>query len=196
MPLASLLQRPFKLAHCTWAILVLAGCVVLVTLGGGHPPPMVFVPHLLVVGLAGHLLLLLVAWLLRNGRLRFSAAPADSPRWPPELILIALVLGPLALASTVVAVGQTSLLRTRPLEWLVFAAVALVHMTAFVLLLLRRNAARYLMAAVCFGWALALALQLGEARRGELPIAVAIIGGLVAIAVYVLRARRIRSALS
>jgi hypothetical protein len=191
--LAELVRRPFNYLHLAWGILILLGCVALVAMGGGHPPPMVFVPVLLVAGLAGNLLLLLVAWLLRLGRSRFAAAHADLPRWPPELILIALALGLLAIAAIAVTVGELARLRTRPLEWMLFAAVATVHAAAFTLLLLRIGAARYLIAAVCLGWGLALVLQLGEARPGELPIAVAIVGGLIAIAAYVLLAGRIRS---
>jgi hypothetical protein len=65
--LAELIPRPFGIVHAVWLVLILAGCVVLVTMGGGHPPSMIFVPPLLVAGLVGHLLLLLVAWLLRKG---------------------------------------------------------------------------------------------------------------------------------
>ena len=92
--------------------------------------------------------------------------------------------------------GEVSRLFTRPLEWGLFAAVAAAHTLAFVLLLLRIDAARYLICAVIpAGWGLALALQLGEARPGELPIAVGLIAGLIGLAAYVLRARRIRSVL-
>lgn len=114
--LVALCPRPFGLAHLAWAILIFAGCVALVLMGGGHPPPMIFVPPLLVAGLLGHLLL-------------------------------------------------------------------------------RRATARYLIAAVSFGWGIALVLQFGEARPGELPIAVTLIGGLIGMGIYALRSKRIRSVL-
>jgi hypothetical protein len=116
-------------------------------------------------------------------------------RWPIELVLIGLALAALAIASIAITVGEAGRLFTKPLEWGLFAAVAAAHTMAFVLLLLRIDAVRYLIAVISVGWGLALALQLGEARPGELPIAIAVIAGLVGIAAYVLRARRIRSIL-
>ena len=188
-----LLQRPFRGLHGAWALLILAGCVALFFMGGGHPPPMAFIPFLLLAGFAVHLLLLLVEWLLHRGRSRFANAHAEAARWPPELGLIGMVLGVLAVASVVITVGEYPRLLVKPLEWLLFAAIAAGHTAAFVLLLLRMDAARYLVALVCLGWALALLLQLGEARPGELPLGIALIAGLAAIAAYVLRARRVRS---
>lgn len=192
---AHLLPRPFRIAHVAWGILILLGCVALVMMGGGHPPPMVFVPFLVLAGLVGHLLLLLIAWLLHLGRSRMAASQHEPPRWPAELTVIALVLGPLAIMATAVAVGEVARLRTQPLQWVLYVVVAAVHAVAFVTLLLRNTQARFLIAAICIGWALALVLQLREARPGELPIGIALIGGLLAIAIYVVRAQRIRSAL-
>jgi len=193
--LAELCPRPFGILHLIWATLILAGCVVLVMMGGGHPPPMIFVPPLIAAGLAGHLLLLLVAWLLRKGRSRIAALQAEALRWPLELGLIALVLGVLAIASIAITIGDYARLWSKPLEWLLLATIAAAHAVAFVLLLLRFGAARFLVAAVSLGWGLALLLQIGEARPWELPIAIVLIGGLIAIAAYVLRSRRIRSVL-
>ena len=190
-----LCPRPFGLVHVAWAILILAGCVALVLMGGGHPPPMIFVPPLLAAGLLGHLLLLLVAWLLGRGRARFASAQVVAPRWPWELILIAIVLGVLAICSIAITAGEYSMLWSKPLVWLLLAVIAVGHATAFVLLMLGRMAARHLIAAVAFGWAIALVLQLGEARPGELPIAAVIIGGLSGLGLYALRSKRIRSVL-
>ncbi|MGH8130228.1 MAG: hypothetical protein ACRES3_05175 [Steroidobacteraceae bacterium] len=193
--LAALVPRPFGFVHLAWAILILAGCVALVLMGGGHPPPMIFVPPLLAAGLLGHLLLLFVAWLLAKGRSRIAAAQGAARRWPLALVLIAIALGVLAICAIVITIGEFSNVWSKPLVWLMYAAIALLHTSAFVCLLMRIGAARFLVAAVPFGWGLALILQLGEARPGELPIAAALIGGLLGIAVYVLRSRRIRSVL-
>jgi hypothetical protein len=62
--------------------------------------------------------------------------------------------------------------------------------------MLRRGVARHLIAAVSLSWALALILQLGEARPGELPMAAVLIGGLTGLGVYALRSKRIRSVLA
>ncbi len=195
MRFAELVPRPFRIAHLAWAILILSGCVVLVTMGGGHPPPMIFVPPLLAAGILGHLLLVFVAWLLHKGRARAGVAMVEPARWPIELGLIALVMGVIAIAAIAITVGEIARLWSNPLEWALLAIVAAAHAAAFVMLLLRIGAARFLIAAVALGWGLALVLQVGEARPGELPIAIVLIGGLVAIAVYVLRAGRIRAVL-
>lgn len=189
------LTRPFRIAHLIWAILILLGCVALVAMGGGHPPPMAFVPFLLMAGLAGHLVLLLVQWLLHKGRARITAYRPDAPGWPAELVVIALALGPLAIMAIAVAIDQFPRLRTQPLESMFFFGVAALHSVAFVLLLLRFDLARFCIAAICFGWALALVLQIHEARPGELPLGLTLIASLLAIALYVISARRVRSAL-
>ena len=75
-------------------------------MGGGHPPPAAFVPFVLLGGIAGHILLVLVQWLLRKGRARLAGHPGEAPAWPAELVLIALVLGPLAIMMIAVAVDQ------------------------------------------------------------------------------------------
>lgn len=193
--LASLAPGAFRYVHVAWLALVLAGSVALVLMGGGHPPPMVFVPPLLAAGLLGHLLLLLVAWLLGKGRARVATVAADAPRWPPELILIALALGALAIFAIVVTLGEFDKLRSAPRVWLLYLAVASLHTAAFICLLLRMRAARHLVAAVPLGWGLALVLQFDEARPGELPIAIAVIGALLGIAAYVFCSRRFRSVL-
>jgi len=187
--------RLFRIAHLIWAILILLGCVALVAMGGGHPPPMAFVPFLILAGLVGHLVLLLVQWLLDKGRARIMAYHADATGWPAELVVIALVLGPLAVMAIAVTIGQLPPARTHPLEWMLYVGVAALHSVAFVLLLLRIDQARYCIAAICFGWATALVLQVHEARPGELPLGITLIGGLIAIGIYVVRARRVRSAL-
>jgi len=194
--LTVLVPRPFGFVHLAWAILILAGCVALAMIGGGHPPPIILVPPLLVAGFLGHLLLLLIAWLLGRGRERVAAAPVATRRWVVELILIAIVLGALSIGSITITVAEIGELRHQPQYWLLLAAAAVVHTTAFVLLLLRIGAARHLIATVASGWGLAMLLQLREARSpGELALGIALIVALLAIALYVLRAGRIRSAL-
>ena len=65
-----LVPKPFGMVHLVWAILILAGCVVLATTGGGHPPPIILVPPLLAIGVLVHLLLLLAGWLVVKARAR------------------------------------------------------------------------------------------------------------------------------
>jgi len=192
---AHLLPRPFRIAHKAWAALVLLGCVAL-ALGGGHPPPIVFAPLLILAGLVGHLLLLLVAWLLHRGRSRSVALQGVAPRWPAELVLIGIVLGPLAVATTALALSQVAQHGSQPRQWLVYVVAATVHAMAFVVLLLRWQLARYLVAMLCVGWGLALALQFREPRpTADLLVAIVVIAALLAVAAYAVLAKRIRSAL-
>lgn len=192
--LGALFEGAFKTLHLIWLALIVAACALLLP-AKGHPPGIVFVPLVLMVGALGHVLLLVIAWLTRRGRNRVDPGPDGPPRMPAELVLIALALGPVALGALAVAVGQLPLLRSQPLVWFGIAAVALVHATAFVLML-RMKAARHLLAALAFGWGLALALQLREARSPiELAIGLALVGALIVLAAYLLRARRIQSAL-
>jgi hypothetical protein len=191
--LRSLAPAPFGTVHLVWAVVVLAGCVVLISLGGGHPPPMIFVPPLLAAGILGHLLLLGVAWLLGKGRARAAGA---SGRWPLELVLIAIVLGVLSIFSIAMAIGEIAKFSTAPAIWWLFATVAVGHGTAVVLLLLHIDAARYLIAAIASGWGLALALQFREARGpDEWALGIVLVAVLAAIALCALRSRRIRSVL-
>lgn len=189
------LSHPFRIVHVLWAVLILLGCVALISTGGGHPPPMAFVPALLLAGLLGHLLLWLIQWLLRKGRTRVTAGAAVAPRWPPELVFMALLLGPVAIMAIAITIGEVAIIHRHPVQWLIYLGVAVLHSAAFVLLLLRVGYVRYVIAAICFGWAFALVLQIGEARPGELPLGLTLIAGLIAIAIYVIRARRVRSAL-
>lgn len=190
-----LLPRPFRIAHTVWAGLVLLGCGAL-AMGGGHPPPIVFAPLLILAGLVGHLLLLLVAWLMHLGKSRSAAPQSTAPRWPAELVLVAIVLGPLALATTALALSQVAQHGSQPRQWLVYVVAATVHAMAFVVLLLRWQLARYMVAAICLGWGLALALQFREPRHtADLLVAIVVIAALLAIAAYVMLGSRIRSAL-
>lgn len=188
-----LLRPPFRYVHIGWASLVVAGCVVLLLMGGrGHPPPMAFVPHLLAAGILGHLLMMLVAWLAGLGLTRAGAAGSPAVGWPVEVGIIALVLGGFAIAATVLTIGEIARLRSQPLEWLLLASVTAAHAAAFTAVMLRLRAASWLIAAIAGGWGLALALQLREARSpGELALAALIIAGLATIAAWALRSRRL-----
>lgn len=100
------------------------------------------------------------------------------------------------LGCVALALSQVAQHGSQPRQWLVFVVAATVHAMAFVVLLLRWQLARYLVAVICVGWGLALALQFREPRPTvDLLIAIVVIAVLVAIAAYVVLAKRIRSAL-
>jgi hypothetical protein len=193
--LARLRERPFRYAHVAWGTFVLLVCVLLVagSFQGGHPPPIAFVPHALAAGVAGHLLLLAVGWLAGRGRARLEAGAGP---WPFELTLVAIAVGIAGFVSTVFAVDSLGALRTRPGEWLIVAAIAGAHVAAFVLLLLRHSAARWLLAAIAVGWAVGLGREINTARGpGELVLGIGVIVALVVLAAYLSRAARVQKAL-
>jgi len=187
-----LLRAPFRYVHVAWAFLWFAACVVMALIPGGHPPLIAFAPFVLAAGFIGHLLLLAVAWLADRGRRRAGIAAEARSGWPPEAWVLALLLGGVAVAATVVTIGEVAMLRNRPLEWAVFALVSAAHLGAFVALMLRHRGARWLAALIATGWGVALALQLREARGpGELVLAFVIIAALLAVAAWALRSRRL-----
>lgn len=69
------------------------------------------------------------------GRSTSVAPQGSAPGWPAELVLIAIVLGPLALASTAVALGQVAQHGPEPQLWLVYVVAATVHAMASAALL-------------------------------------------------------------
>lgn len=192
-----LLRPPFRYVHVAWALLWFAACVVMALVPGGHPPLIAFAPFVLAAGILGHALLLAVAWLADRGRGRAGIARDAPSGWPPEAWILALLAGGLAIAATAVTIGEVAMLRSRPLEWAVFAAVAAAHLAAFLALMLRARAARWLVAALAAGWGVALVLQMHEARSaGELALGIAIIAALFAIAAWALCSARLRAFLA
>lgn len=156
---------------------------------GGHPPAIILVPPLLALGVVGHVLFGLVTWLVRRGRVRRPTL------WPAELVLIATVLGLLTVSMTAAAIAwyaSSEGARESTAPWV---AAAALHVAAFATLL-RLSVARFLVAAVACGWAMALAIELLNANAGELPMALVVLAALLATAAYLLRSRRIREALA
>jgi hypothetical protein len=195
--LARLRQRPFRILHIAWASVILLVCALLIATSfqGGHPPPMAFVPHALAAGILGHLLLLVLGWLAKRGRARVEATTGAAP-WPVELTIIALPVLAASLFATVYTVDSWGSIHTRPLEWSMMAAIAATHVSALVLLLLRRSAARWLLAAISLGWAIGMGRELHTARGpGEWVIGIALVAGLLALAIYLARSARVRAAL-
>lgn len=191
------LRPPFRYVHMAWAFLVLAACIVMIVIPGGHPPLMAFVPFVLAAGVVGHLLLLVVAWLADRGRRRAGIANGAPSGWPLEAGILGLLLGGLAIAAMLITIDSLPMLRGRPFEWAVLAVVAAAHLGAFLALMLRVRTARWLIAVVAVGWGVALALQLREARSpGELALAGVLIAALLAIAGWVLRSRRLAAFLA
>lgn len=168
-------RRRGRLAHAAWAALMLATALVLL-LGPqrGHPPPIALLPGVLVLWPLGHLVAWGVLALAGRGR-RASAGAAEGPaRWPPPLLVAALVTGVGTLPGVVQLLGS-ALQRdwypyAEPLAWLGMLLVSIAHGAGLAGLLLRRAWARPWCAMLAAGWAAMLGLQVARSLSSPAPV--------------------------
>ena len=159
---AKYLRGIFLGMHIVWALLGTAVCIVL-TQGGGHPPPMIFIPPALVVWIAGHGALWAVRRLALTGRVFAARTGNQKAPWPVGLIVVMLgtgvasSVGLIQLIGTLVD-GRRYLFRGE--MWTITMVIWSLHGVCFVALLLRRPWARWVTALLSLGWAAFLAWQL------------------------------------
>ncbi len=177
--------------------------VLLVVAGGGHPPPIVFLPVVLAVWGLGHTALWGIGKLAARGREAAAEAEGAKRTWPPGL-LVALVGTGLVSCLGLVQVGGTLLLgELYPFAgalWVVAFAVFLARGAIFVGLLLRRSWSRPMTALLSIGWALWLvwlfseALVLGQ-RIDPADYVILVVGVslLSFLGYHILSSRRIRA---
>ena len=162
---ASRLRR--SLAHAAWAALALIVCLFLIlTKQTGHPPPLFFVPYVLVAWFVGHGLIWGVRHLAAKGRRKTARTAPESEPWPVGLRLALVSTGAAALVGVVQVAGTVAQGRWYPYPyvglWAVMLAVSLAHAVCFAGLLLRQPWSRLLSAALATGWALLLGMQIAE----------------------------------
>ena len=196
MTRSSGLRLTFRILHAAWALAGTAASIVIVFAGGGHPPPIVFLPVVLALWGTGHVVFLGAYGLARRGEQ--AAAPA-ARSWPAP-VLIAVVGAGLATMLGIVQLVVT-LLRTEPYPfrgalWPATMAVWVLHAVAFTGLLSRRPWARPFAAMLAFAWAALAAWQIFDhllrARPVDLPrllLAVAIVACLGSLGRLLLRDR-------
>jgi hypothetical protein len=187
-----------------WGSINVAICLLLALAGGGHPPPLIFLPLVVGVWVVGHGAIWIVGRIAARGR---RSAPEDGGgviAWPPGLIL-ALVLTGFAGAIGIIQVVVTLLIGELypfrlPGLWAITMFIWIVHGACFVGLLLRQRWSRWLCAALPLAWAALLAAQIVDHLvRGspidpaELAIVVVLILALTLFATYLARARRVRA---
>jgi hypothetical protein len=192
------------IAHGVWGSINFLICLLLVLAGGGHPPPMIFVPLVAAVWAVGHGVIWVVGWIAARGR---RSAPEDAGgviSWPLGLKL-ALVLTGFASAIGVIQVVVTLLLSELypfrlPGLWAITLAIWIAHGACFVGLLLRKSWSRLLCAALPLAWAALLAAQIVDhVVRGspidptELAIVVVLILVLTLFGYYLARSSRVRA---
>lgn len=196
-------RRPAVLwAHGLWGALGFSICVLLVLAGGGHPPPIIFVPVVVAVWAAGHGAIWAAGRIAARGRRSLAANGRGVAAWPLTLKL-ALALTGLAGAIGLIQLVVSLLLRELypfrlPGLWVLTMAIWIAHATCFVGLLLRKRWSRLLCAALPLAWAALLAKQIVEHLAGgalidigELLIAVALIVLLVVFGGYLATSKRV-----
>ena len=157
-----------RAAHAAWAAVGAVVCLLLVLTGrGGHPPAIILLPLVLAAWAVGHGLI----W----GTLRLAAAgrhkgvgTEDDQAWPLGLKVALVGTAVVALLGVAQVVG-TVLTRS----WYPFSRPASgrqcylcgwsICVTA---LLLRRRSSRLLSAALAFGWAALMGLQVAQHFQG------------------------------
>lgn len=190
------------IAHGVWALLNFSLCVLLVLAGGGHPPPMIFLPLVAAVWAVGHGLIWVVGRIAARGRRAAPEKGGGVMAWPIGLKL-ALVLTGFASSIGVIQVVVTLLVGELypfrlPGLWALTLAIWIAHGTCFVGLLLRKRWSRWLCAALPLAWAALLAAQIADHLvRGspidstELAVVVALIVALVLYGCYLARSPRV-----
>lgn len=196
-------QRGNLLAHGAWAAAcIVVGLLLVFSGGGGHPPAAILLPLVVLAWVVGHGLLWGAFRLAATGR-RTRADAADGQPWPLGLRVAVVgtaaagLLGVVQVIGTVVT-GKWYLVRDAGL-WAAMLLVWMVHAACFTALLLRRRSARPFSAALAFGWAALLGVQVvaqlwsGSPDTPGLLIAVAIMVSLLLFGAHLLVSSKTRS---
>lgn len=191
------------MAHAVWAAVCFCVCLLLVFTGRkGHPPAVILLPLVFVAWAVGHGLIWGALRLAAAGRRKGAGAAGGQP-WPLGLKVAIVGTAAVALLGVVQVVGTVVTRRWYPFEqagaWAAMLLVWLVHAACLAALLLRRRWSRPLSAALAFGWAALLGLQVAEHfRRGSsdttgLFIAVALMVSLLLFGSHLLSSSKARS---
>jgi len=196
-------RRSHSVAHGVWAAACVGVCLLLIFTGGrGHPPAVILLPLVLVAWAVGHCLLWGALRLAAAGQ-RTPADPAEAQPWPPGLRVAVVCTAAAALLGVVQVIGTVFRGNWYPFNepglWSALLLVWFIHAVCFAALLLRRRSSRLLSAALAFGWAALLGLQVVEHfRRGAsdtsgLLIAMAIMVSLLAFGSYLVVSTKVKS---
>jgi hypothetical protein len=175
----------------------LAVSALLVSMQGGHPPGIIFLPIALAAWGLGHFVLWASGRLAVSGVRRFEVRGAAAA-WPPALLLAIAGTGVVAIGGLAL-VGRLVIDRDATLDlWnSILLGVWLPHAVCFPALLLRQGWSRWLAAALAAGWAVLLVVQLfttNDPRPWDYPLAAILIGALIALAARLLTGERVRRA--
>ena len=192
-------RRVVRLLHVLWAAVGLTVSGWLLSSWEGHPPGVIFLPLAIAAWGLGHLFLWASGRLAVAGGRRLEARGLATG-WPPTLVLAIAGTGVVA-AGGLALVGRLVLDHDLALDvWTaVLLGVWLPHAVCFPALLLRQGWSRWLAGALAAGWAVLLVSQIfttNDPRPWDLPLALVLIGALVALAARLLTAEQVRRALS
>jgi len=154
-----------RFAQVAWAVFALSVSGILIFSGGGHPPPIVLLPLVIVIWIVGHIAIWGIAALAAHGRRYGPVAQRERP-WPTglKLALIGTAIG--AFVGILQACGTVFLGKLYPYRdatlWTTMMTVWLFHGACFLGLLLRRPWSRMLSTLVVFGWALLSIWQIAD----------------------------------
>jgi hypothetical protein len=170
----------------------------LLSLTGGHPPGIIFLPFALAAWALGHFFLWASGRLATVGVQRLEARGVAT-RWPPSLMIAILGTGVVA-AGGLAFIGRLAVDRDQGLDaWnAILLGVWLPHAVCFPALLLRQAWSRWLATALAVGWALLMVSQIlttNDLRPWDWPLAVVLIAALIVLAVRLATAEAVGRAL-
>jgi hypothetical protein len=190
------------IAHGVWGAIGFSICVLLVLAGGGHPPPLIFLPLVVAVWAVGHGAIWVTGRIAVRGRRSVREEGGGVIAWPLGLKL-ALILTGFASAIGIIQIVVTLLIGALypfrlPGLWAITMVIWIAHGACFVGLLLRKRWSRWLCAALPLAWAALLAAQIVDHLvRGspidptELVIVLVLILVLSLFGYYLARSKRV-----
>jgi hypothetical protein len=165
-----------RFMHAVWAAIGVCVSVLLIFTGGGHPPPIVFLPVVVVIWIVGHVAIWGSGWLVERGRHAAIRSKRERASWPVSLRFILVGTG----VATCVGLFQIAVTVLR-------GKLYPFHGACFAGLLLRRPWSRLASMSLVFAWAFLFAAHIVEqvirGHRME-AAALALIGGAVLLLLW------------
>ena len=159
-------RRSRRVAHALWAGIAVSVSLLLVFGGRGHPPPIIFLPLVIVVWVVGHFTVWGVEWLAAKGQRLASENEGRNKSWPVGLRLALIgtgVAASIGLLQIIVTGYQGKMYPFHDVTlWMIMMAIWLVHGACFVGLLLRRPWSRLVSVMLALAWSLLSASQIAE----------------------------------
>lgn len=187
-----------RFLHIIWAIAGIAASALVIFSKGGHPPAMVFLPAVVGAWLLGHLMLWVSQLIARRSSKSIFAEQMTRQRWPPVVVLVTVILGLTAFASTVIAIILYVRISTQDQASLL-AVLAAASAILFLGLLMRKNWARLIVIVLLISAAVLVAIEMGRTiwkgysyPMNDWMIASGIVIILLGLGLHLLKSKRVR----